>query len=103
MAKSLEIPGQTLHEVADGIITAMNQLNYLDTCRRELRTDPVFIREVLSALILSNNTTALAEQVGMSRMGLRKAFGPAGNPSFATVLKVIPALGLALELRLQDF
>ncbi len=39
-----------------------------------------------------------ARDVGMSREGLYKALSPSGNPSFATVLKVLTALGLRLHV-----
>jgi probable addiction module antidote protein len=41
--------------------------------------------------------TQLARDTGMTREGLYKALSPDGNPEFATVLKVIRALGLELH------
>ncbi len=39
----------------------------------------------------------LARDTGISREGLYKALSGEGNPAFATVLKVINALGLKLR------
>ncbi len=40
----------------------------------------------------------LARETGLSREGLYKALSPEGNPSFATIAKVIEALGLKLHV-----
>jgi probable addiction module antidote protein len=47
---------------------------------------------------LASNTTEFARRIGMSRMGLRKAMAPGANPTFTTVVRVVDALGLKLEL-----
>ena len=39
----------------------------------------------------------LAKDTGLGRESLYKALSSEGNPSFATILKVIKALGLRLE------
>ena len=41
--------------------------------------------------------TQLSKQTNMGRESLYKAFSGEGNPSFATILKVINALGLKIE------
>jgi probable addiction module antidote protein len=41
----------------------------------------------------------LAKDTGISREGLYKALSPDGNPSLATVLKVVKALGLKLTTK----
>ena len=40
----------------------------------------------------------LARDTGITREGLYKALGEQGNPSFATVVKVMDALGLQFNL-----
>ena len=40
--------------------------------------------------------TRLAKDTGLAREGLDKALSAEGNPEFATVMKVIKALGLKL-------
>lgn len=42
--------------------------------------------------------TQLAEDTGLAREGLYKALSADGNPEFATVMKVIKALGLRLHV-----
>lgn len=41
----------------------------------------------------------LAEETGISRQGLYKALSRGGDPSFGTILKVVKALGLKVELK----
>ena len=41
----------------------------------------------------------LARDTGLAREGLYRALSPEGNPEFATVMKVIKALGLKLGVQ----
>jgi len=41
--------------------------------------------------------TQIARETGLGRESLYKALSPEGNPEFATVLKVVRALGLQLH------
>jgi len=41
--------------------------------------------------------TQIARETGLGRESLYKALSPEGNPEFATVLKVVRALGLRLH------
>ena len=41
--------------------------------------------------------TQVARDVRLGRESLYKALSPAGNPEFATILKVVSALGLQLH------
>jgi len=58
--------------------------------------DPAFIAKSLGAVARARNMTALARETGMSRAALYKALSGEGNPEFATILKVMKALGMAL-------
>ena len=55
------------------------------------------VPRVLGAIVRSGNISELARRGGMSREGLYKALSAEGNPSFDTVVKVSPALGLQLH------
>ena len=46
--------------------------------------------------------TSLAREVGMSRVGLKRALSGEGNPNLATVLKVAKALGLKVAFQPQS-
>ena len=86
------------HQLAQHLATAHDPLGFVGALPFELRTDPGFILEALGVLALAANTTELARQAGMSRVGLRKAMAPGANPSFTTVARVADALGLKFEL-----
>lgn len=56
--------------------------------------DPGYVAHALGTVARARNMTALARNIGMSRVGLNKALSAEGNPTLATVLKVAKALGL---------
>jgi probable addiction module antidote protein len=46
--------------------------------------------------------TELAKNSGLSRESLYKSLSPFGNPEFATVLRVIQALGFKLSIEKKE-
>jgi probable addiction module antidote protein len=58
--------------------------------------DPRVITAAIGDIARARGMMQLARETGLTREGLYKAFGPDGNPSFATVLKVAKALGVRL-------
>jgi len=73
--------------------------HYLQACLEEAGDDPAFIAKALGVVARAKGMTALAKETGMGRESLYKALSGEGNPSFGTILKVIRALGLSIELR----
>lgn len=67
---------------------------YWEACLEEAAEDPAFITAALATIAKARGMTALARETGLTREGLYKALSPDGNPEFATVMKVIRALGL---------
>lgn len=59
--------------------------------------DPAFIAKCLGIVARAQNMSKLARDVGMSRAALYKALSGEGNPEFATIMKVMKALGLELK------
>ena len=70
---------------------------YWEACLDEAKEDPAFITAALATIARARGMTALARETGLTREGLYKALSPDGNPEFATVMKVIRALGLHLR------
>lgn len=68
---------------------------YLDACLEE--GDPALITYALGTIARAKGMTQLARETGLSRESLYKALSSEGNPEFATVLKVIKALGIKLH------
>jgi probable addiction module antidote protein len=58
--------------------------------------DPAFIAKALGTVARARNMSKLAEEIGMSRPALYRALSGRGNPEFATITKVMHALGLKL-------
>ena len=70
---------------------------YLDACLEEAGDDPAFIAKALGNIARARGTSQLARETGLGRESLYKALSGEGNPSFATILKVIHALGVKLH------
>jgi probable addiction module antidote protein len=59
--------------------------------------DSVEIRRALNTVARSLGMSTVAEEAGLGRECLYKALGENGNPEFATVLKLMKAMGLKLS------
>ena len=59
--------------------------------------DPALIAAALGDAARAKGMTKVAAEAGLGRESLYKALSPKGNPEFATILKVIRALGLRLR------
>ena len=70
---------------------------YLDACFEEAGDDAAFITHALGVVARAKGMTQLAKQTGLGRESLYKALSGDGNPSFATVLKVMNALGVQIH------
>lgn len=68
---------------------------YLEACLEE--GDPALITVALGDIARAKGMSQVARDAGISREGLYKALSSEGNPEFATVLKVVKALGLKLH------
>src|SRR5262245_17693204 len=58
--------------------------------------DPAFIANSLGVVARAKGMAKVARQAGLGRESLYKALRAEGNPEFATVLRVMEALGLRL-------
>jgi probable addiction module antidote protein len=72
---------------------------YLEACLEEGGDDPSFIVHALGVIARAKNMSQLSRDTGISREGLYKAFSEGGNPTFATVTKVVKALGLQITVQ----
>lgn len=67
---------------------------YLDACFEEAGDDAAFITKAIGVVARARGMSQLARDTGISREGLYKALSSEGNPEFATIVKVMKALGL---------
>lgn len=59
--------------------------------------DPAFITDALGVVARARGMSEVAREAGVSRESLYRALSADGNPEFATVLRVVRALGLRLS------
>ena len=86
----------TRWDAADDLKTEEDVAMYFDICLEEDPGDGSLIRRALGDIARARGMTQLARDTGLAREGLYKALSPEGNPEFATIMKVIKALGLKL-------
>ena len=60
--------------------------------------DPKFIARAIGDVARARGMTDIAKASGLSRESLYKALSGDGNPEFATMLRVLNALGLRLNV-----
>ena len=88
----------TKWDVAEHLGTKEDVRLYLEACFEEDPGDGSLIRAALNDVARAQNMAQLSRDAGMSREGLYKALSKDGNPSFATVLRVVRALGMELRV-----
>lgn len=85
----------TVWDPAEHLETEEDRVAYLEAALAE--ADPILVAAALGDIAKAQGMTQVAKAAGLGRESLYKALSPAGNPEFATVLKVIAALGLQLH------
>ncbi len=82
-------------DVAEHLEGAEDMAAYLEAALED--GDPALVAAALGDIARAKGMTQLARDTGLGRESLYKALSPDGNPEFATVLKVVRALGLRLH------
>jgi probable addiction module antidote protein len=78
-------------DAADYLKTPEHVEAYLQVALEE--NDPEFFQEALGTVARSKGMQIISKQSKTTRAGLYKALSAAGNPEFATVMRVVEALG----------
>ena len=94
MPKTLTTP----YDTAEYLKTDEDMALYLEACFEEAGDDAAFIAKALGNIARACGMTQLSRDTELAREGLYKALSENGNPEFATVMKVIKALGLKLHV-----
>jgi probable addiction module antidote protein len=84
------------YDTADHLKTKEDIVAYLEAIFED--GDPTLVTYALGDIARSEGMTEIANATGLTRTSLYKALSAEGNPEFATVLKVIRALGLKLTV-----
>jgi probable addiction module antidote protein len=87
------------YDVVDYLKSDEDIAAYLDACIDEAGDDAAYIAAALGDIARARGMAQMAKDTGISREGLYKALSADGNPSLATVLKVVKALGLKLTTK----
>ncbi|QNH79789.1 putative addiction module antidote protein [Pseudomonas protegens] len=88
----------TRFDAAEYLKTPEDMVAYLDACFEEDAGDGKLIRAALNDIARARGMTQVARDTGLGRESLYKALGSQGNPEFATIIKVMKALGLKLNV-----
>jgi probable addiction module antidote protein len=91
------MPKTTRFDPADYLDSEERQVAYIATA---LETgDADFVRDALGIVAKARGMSEIAKTAGLNRESLYKALGENGNPEFATVMRIVRALGLTLSAR----
>ncbi len=82
-------------DAANYLNTPRDMADYLEAALED--GDSAVIATALGDIARAQGMTQVAREAGLGRESLYKALSATGNPEFATVLKVIDALGLKLH------
>jgi probable addiction module antidote protein len=84
-------------DMADHINTKEEVFAYLEGALEENDMETFF--DVVGAIARSEGMAKIAKDLGLNRESLYKSLSREGNPSFATIAKVIDALGYKIEIK----
>jgi probable addiction module antidote protein len=80
---------------AEHLATPEAQAEYISVALES--GDPAFIADSLGVVARARGMSQLARDTGLRRESLYKALSAEGNPEFATIMKVVQALGVKLS------
>lgn len=85
----------TVWDAADALDTPERIALYLEAAFED--GDPQLIAAAIGDAARAHGMTQLAKETGLTREALYRTLSEQGNPEFATVLKVLLALGVKLS------
>ncbi len=83
------------YDAAEYLETEEDMAAYLDAAMED--GDPNIIANALGTIARAKGMTQVAKDSGLGRESLYRALSGEGNPEFATIMKVVKALGLRLH------
>ncbi len=88
------------YDVAVFLRTPEECAGYLDVWLEESPEDIQGICKAIGDIARAQGMSEVAREAGLNRESLYRALGENGNPSFATVMKVLATLGIRLRAEL---
>ena len=94
----------TKWDLAETFRDSADMSHYLDTVLAEAAEtgDYTLLPDALGAIARAKGMTDIARETSLSRESLYKALSEDGNPSFATVMKVLQALSIELRTKAKS-
>ena len=89
------------YDVSEHLRTTEEMVAYFEACLEEAPDDAAFIAKALGDIARAKGMSSVARDSGLSRESLYKALSGERSPDFATILRVMSALGLRLHARAQ--
>jgi probable addiction module antidote protein len=86
----------TRWDAAETLETKEDIAAYLDAVLEDRDSD--LLKAALGDIARAKGMTEIAKAAGLGRANLYKALSPDGNPEFATVARVLKAIGLRLSV-----
>lgn len=83
-------------DIADHLDSDERMALYLEAAFED--GDPALIAAAIGDVARARGMTQVAKETGLSRENLYRALSEGGNPEFATILKVIRAIGYDLTI-----
>ena len=83
------------YDAAEYLASEEEMAAYLEAALED--GDPSLVVQALGTIAKARGMSQLARETGLGRESLYKALSADGNPEFATVLKVVRALGMRLH------
>ncbi len=87
----------TRFDVAEHLRTPEEMAAYLEASLAEANGDAAFVAKALGDIARAKGMAQVARDAGLSRESLYKALSGDRSPDFATILRVVSALGLSLH------
>lgn len=88
------------YDAAEYLATEEEMAAYLDAALEE--GEPALVIQALGTIAKERGMSQIARDTGLDRESLYKALSLGGNPEFATVIKVIRALGIRLHAEIAN-
>ena len=95
MTKEMTKTATRLWDPAEHLQSDEDMAAYLEAALEE--GDAALFASALGDIARAKGMSQLARETGLGRESLYKALSPTGNPEFATILRVVGALGLQLH------
>jgi probable addiction module antidote protein len=88
------------YDAAEYLATEEEMAAYLEAAFEE--GEPALVVQALGTIAKARGMSQIARETGLGRESLYKALSLGGNPEFATVIKVIRALGIRLHAEIAN-